>query len=97
MARATKVQIATRTTDLQVYTGSGTLMGFALRESAGTAAAAGAVLRDGTSASADMIAPVNLAADESAREWYGPQGIPFNTGVYLDMQAGELEGVLYIG
>lgn len=97
MARAGKVQVATRTTDLQAYTGSGILYGFSFRESAGTPAVAAFALRDGTSDSAGFISAVNLAANESAREWFGPQGIPFNTGIYLDIGAGELEGVLYVG
>lgn len=97
MARTAKVQVATRSTDLQAYTGSGVLYGFSFRESAGTPAAAGFALRDGTSASADFICAINFAADEATIVWLGPQGIPFNTGIYLDVQAGELEGVLYIG
>ncbi len=97
MARVRKVQVASRTTDLQLDTGRGTLMGFAVRESAGTAAVASAILRDGTSTAGDMIVPINLAADESGIVWFGPQGIPYNTGLYLDMEAGSLEAAIYIG
>lgn len=97
MARVSKVPVAARSTDGQIYTGSGTLMGFALREAAGTPAAATMVLRDGTSTAGDMIAPVNFTASQSAREWYGPQGIPFNSGIFWDAGTGTVEGVLYIG
>lgn len=97
MARVDTVPVLTRTTDLQVYVGSGVLLGFSFRESAGTPAAASFVLRDGTSASGDMIIALNFASDEATLAWLGPQGINFTAGLYLDIQAGELEGAVYIG
>lgn len=97
MARASKVVAASGTADVAVYTGSGILYGFSARESAVTAAAGSFIIRDGTTVAGDPIMYVNLLSDESAREWYGPQGIPFNTGIFLDREAGTSEVVFYIG
>lgn len=97
MARSSKVQVATTAVDVQLYTGSGYLYGYSLRESAGTPAVATAFLRDGTGATDPVLVVLELAANGVETQWFGPQGIPINGGVYLDRVAGEVEGVLYIG
>lgn len=88
--------VATTTTDVQISSLAGVLMGWSLRESAGTPAVATAYIRDGTSATAPIVAVIEFAANVSGTEWFGPQGIRINTGVYLDMVAGELEGAIFL-
>jgi hypothetical protein len=97
VARASKVQLATGTADVQAYTGSGNLMGYSIMEDAGAPAVGTVILRDGIAATADIIAVVELGANGSTTQWFGPQGIPFNVGIYVDRVAGSCSGALYIG
>ena len=89
------INIASTSSDVQVVTGRCVVTGWNLRESAGTPAAAGAVLRNGTTTSDKPIARVNFAGDESAGESYAA-GIVCEGGVFLDMESGSVEGEVYI-
>lgn len=72
------------------------LMGFAARESAGTAAAATfKIVHGATGAGGTMMVPVELAANASAAEWFGPDGIAAESGLSIDWIAGEVEVVLF--
>ena len=92
MARA--VYVATGTADAQGYTGSGTLMGVAVRETIGTNAAAVQV-RDGTSTAGSVIAMASVAA---AGIGYLPvPAVYFTTGLFVDRSlTGSSELVLYL-
>lgn len=64
--------------------------GFSLRETAGSAAvvrirAAGVI-------TGDILDTVSLLGNESAREWYGPQGIKSRAGLYVEIVSGTVEG-----
>lgn len=72
---------------------SGVLMGYGLRETTGTATAT-LELRDGQGA---LICPVTLAANESARDWFGPGGLSFVNGLQLVRVAGSADGAVYLG
>jgi hypothetical protein len=72
------------------------LLGFSIRETTG-AAAATIELRAGTDATGDLIIPINLGAGESAREWYGPDGVAFTGGLYLVRVAGTVDGSIWLG
>ena len=72
------------------------LVGFSCREAVAAAAAAAFVLRHGQSAGGRPLLYVNLAADESVRDWYGPQGINCPQGVYVDRESGTTEVVVYV-
>lgn len=69
---------------------SGVLHGWSLRCEGATTKLS---LRDGSGG--PIIAVVNLAAGESVRDWFGPQGIGFNT-LYIDVAEGTPEGAIYI-
>lgn len=89
--------VTARTTDIQGF-GAATgrrLGGFAVRESAATAAPATVILRHGTADTDTMLVPIELAAGESAREWYGPGGIEVPNGVFIEVAAGEVDVVLF--
>ena len=72
------------------------LVGWTARESAATAAAAtfgimnGATVLGGTN-----IFRVELTADQSAGEWYGPEGIDVSGGLTIDVIAGTVDVYLY--
>ncbi len=67
--------------------------GFTVRETTG--AEATVQIYDGTSASGTLIDSIQLAADESAREFY-EAGIWVTTGIYVDV-TGAVEGSIRIG
>lgn len=78
----------------KVSTSKGRLVGFSLRETTG-AASATIYLRDGNDNSGDIIAAIQLAPGESAREYY-QYGLAFGYGVFLDVAAGAVEGAVYV-
>lgn len=61
-----------------------------------TTAVARLRLRDGSDANGDTIVPISLSADQSTRDWLGPQGIPCKAGVYLEMITGTVEGSIVV-
>lgn len=68
------------------------LIGFASRESAATAAVASFVIVHGaTAAGGTSVVPVELKADESTREWFGPDGIACPNGISIDWIAGTAD------
>ncbi len=68
------------------------LIGFACRESAATAAAATFIIVHGaTAAGGSSVVPVELTADESTREWFGPEGIAVPNGISIDWIAGTAD------
>lgn len=69
--------------------------GFALRETAGAAAVVR--IRDGGVITGDILDTVSLLANESAREWYGPQGIKGRSGLYVEIVSGTVEGSVRYG
>lgn len=77
----------------QLETRSGRLLGFAVRETAG--AAARFRLRNGGDANGQILVPVALLANESSRDWYGPQGLECSRGLFLEALAGAFEGVAW--
>jgi hypothetical protein len=78
----------------QAETGAGNLLGFSVRESAGTPAAASVAFRDGTSATDPLIAVVSLAASSSQSVVL--PAVAFSTGIYANRTVGSTEIVLYI-
>lgn len=68
------------------------LIGFACRESAATAAAATFIIVHGaTAAGGSSVVPVELTANESTREWFGPEGIAVPNGISIDWIAGTAD------
>lgn len=71
-----------------------TLYGWSIRESAGTPAVATVLIRSG-SLSGPIVAAIELVADGSSTEWFGPQGVQARGGLYVDVVAGAVEGSVY--
>lgn len=92
------LSFATRTTDLQITTGTRSrFYGYSVRESATTAAVATFAIRNGTGATADIVAVCELAANASNTVVFPEEGgVLCEGGVYLDIIAGEIEGCVYI-
>ncbi len=95
----TKIQLTpfvARTADIQVQAAAPglRLMGYAVRESAGTPAVATAILRHGTADTDPLIVPIELAANESDHEWMWP-GILVEDGIFLEVAGGEVDISVY--
>jgi hypothetical protein len=72
------------------------LVGWAARESDGTAAVATFRLMNGATVSGGtLLVPVELAANESEGAWYGPEGIDSANGISIDHIAGTVDIVIY--
>lgn len=89
MAHATTVHTA----DGQAVSGRARYLGFSVRETSGSASAR-IDIYSGTSAAGLLLDSVSLAANESTREWYGPQGFVCPNGIYVDEVSGEVAGVV---
>lgn len=71
------------------------LTGFSITEAAATAAASEISLRHGTAATDPEIIGVNLAADGSVRDFFGPDGVAVPNGVFVDMVTGTAKLTLF--
>lgn len=69
------------------------LAGFSIKEAAGTPAAATVNLRD-SAVGGQILVSLELAGDESAVANF-EKLIPVDTGVYVEVVAGTISGVLY--
>lgn len=96
MSAVTAQAVALTGSDQTVKSDAAIYRGFALRETSGSATATVRIY-DGTSASGTLLDSVQLAAGESAREWYGDGGIKATTGIYVDVVSGAVEGSLRVG
>lgn len=65
--------------------------GFSLRETAGAAARLN--IYSGTGTGGEQLDTIQLAANESAREWYAPGGIAAN-GIYVELAVGAMTGTI---
>lgn len=88
-------QVTTGTASVQVITGAATVFGWSVRENAGSPAAATVEIRDGTTDGGTLIGVVNLGASESVRDWFGPQGIKFSTGIRFVKPTGTSLGTVW--
>lgn len=70
------------------------LVGFSARETAGSASAVFNI-RNGTTNAGAMLVTVSLGPGESAREWYGPDGLAAPSGVWLERVSGQCQVVGY--
>ncbi|MGH3180399.1 MAG: hypothetical protein ACRDOE_00590 [Streptosporangiaceae bacterium] len=79
---------------VQVTTFGGALLGWAVYETTGAAAAAFEIW-DGTDTTGQRIAHITLAAGESTRDYVPPQGIAVERGLRVVVTAGSVAGELW--
>lgn len=70
------------------------LRGWSFRETTGSAAAA-LRIRDGSSATGEMVVPIGLLANESTRDFLAPDGLDIRVGVFIERVSGTFEGVIW--
>lgn len=72
------------------------LMGYAIRESAGTPAVAAVdIMHGATGAGGTLVVPIELAANASGAVWFGPDGISVEGGVSIRRVAGTVDIVVF--
>lgn len=82
--------------DAQIFSKPATVYGWSLRETGGLAFVV--LLRDGDDATDPIRAIAGGPANDPDTQWFGPQGLRFNAGVFTDLVAGTtVEGVIFIG
>ena len=69
-------------------------MGWSFKN-ASSSATATLTIYDATGAGGAGEFPVQLAADESSREWFGPMGVLFQSGIFVDVTAGQVKGSVF--
>lgn len=74
----------------KLMTGGAILMGFALAESTGAAAATVNITDGG-----NLVVPIALAAGATTREWFGPQGIECRSDITITVVAGSVAGAVF--
>lgn len=84
------LQLATPAVSALIYTGVGTLDGWSLRETAGAAAAWR--IRDGLTVAGRILAVGSLPASTSDTVW--EFDMHFSQGLYFEVVAGTIEGIL---
>lgn len=69
------------------------LMGYSIKEMA--AGVATLSLLNGASSGGTALVHVNLAAAGSTVQWFGPQGIPADSGIWVERLTGSTAVILY--
>lgn len=83
------------TSSASISRSPGRLVGFALRNT-DSGNPATVYLRDGNDADGALIVPVQLAAGESTGDAWAI-AVSFVDGLYVDVNAGTVEGAVYLG
>jgi hypothetical protein len=65
------------------------LMGISIRETAGAVATLN--IEHGTANSSPVMLAVNLAAAGSVVQWFGPQGLPCPSGIWIERLTGTTQ------
>jgi len=92
----TRIHVPTTTSTAQLYTGFGTILFLIMEETTGSAAAR-FELWDGAGTSGEYIGPWTLASGQSFDNAYPSHGIPFRSGIYLNVTSGSVAGSIVIG
>lgn len=70
------------------------LMGWSAAETSGGAACT-INIYDGVDTTGTITMPIKLASGQSSTDWYGPNGILFKNGVYVNLASGQAAGSIY--
>lgn len=91
------VSVALTGSDQAVRASGCTYHGFTIRETSGVAVAVVNIYDNASAASGTLLDTISLAANESAREDYLPQGIRAGNGIYVDVVSGAVAGSVRVG
>ena len=85
---------AATSADIKLYTGNAVLLGWSFAETTNSAGAS-LTLNDGPDDTYPEIVRVNLAQNESTRDYPPGNGILIRTGIFLEMLSGTVEGTIW--
>lgn len=88
------VTVPTTGASLNVIARAAIVFGFAFRETTGVAPASFDLL-DGNDVNGELVVPVNLSAGESVRDILGGTGVFFESGPFLRVNSGSIQGCLW--
>jgi hypothetical protein len=92
---AQAITVNTTTTDSQLITGAGIIVGWSFVEPT-NAAGCSFELYDNTAAAGALLTSVTLTANESTRDLIGQSGLLFEMGVYFHRLTGTIKGSLWV-
>ena len=78
-----------------VISGRGRLLGYSLYESAETPAVAAVSILDGITTGGRFMARCALAASGAQTQWFGPQGIKYDGGLFIGAMTGTITGNVF--
>lgn len=96
MGDAVAFPFAARTANLQIVTGRGELIGWSIWESAGSPAAAQVRFHNGTTTAEPLLGGAKLVANGTDPGPNYDEGIRFTVGLFMEIVAGNVEGVILI-
>lgn len=76
--------------------GRARLFGWMLNETTGAGAATLTIADTDATGGGTTLGPIDLAAGESDRAWFGPQGVRMTIGVFVTATAGNVGGCLFV-
>ena len=82
---------------VKVATVGGRIVGYALKETTGTATAEIDLIDGKNATDGDLIIPITLAPGESVRDWFGPAGVSFVAGLIASVVSGSISGTVWLG
>lgn len=75
--------------------GRSILMGYSVKEASGTASAEIDIV-NGADATGMIVCPVTLSAGQSTEDWFGPQGLQMDVGVFCHVASGAVVGSVWV-
>lgn len=88
--RKVKPILYNRTVQREVY-----LYGYSIYETSG-AASAQLNIYNGVDNTGLLVCPILLAKSQSAEDWFGPQGIELDVGLFTSVISGAVNGSLFV-
>ena len=70
------------------------VLGWSMKNASGTTLAA-LDIYDGTDHTGTSLFPIQLAANQTGRDWFGPNGILFRNGLYINVTAQQVSGAVF--
>lgn len=89
------LQVPTTTTSKSLYSRAGRLVGWAFRETTGSAAAA-IDLYDGADANGVLMGSIGMVANGGSVVAFGDNPHPFLEGVFLSVASGSVRGAVWV-
>jgi len=71
------------------------LFGYSLYETTGSATAQVNIYNGGDTGG-QLVLPISLGKSQSAEDWFGPQGLIMDVGIFVNVASGTVNGSLFV-